>query len=86
MKLVVRYSEGILFLMIRLFLSTDNSYRALRLSDATLLAEIIRSRKVGDKKQYAIYSKKGKRLSRWMGSLRRAEKRLRQIEFFKHRK
>jgi hypothetical protein len=39
-------------------------------------------RKVGDK--YVVYSEKGKRLSKPM-SKEKAKKRLRQIEFFKHR-
>jgi hypothetical protein len=39
-------------------------------------------RKVGDK--YVVFSEKGKRLSKPM-SKEKAKKRLRQIEFFKHR-
>lgn len=41
-------------------------------------------RKVGSK--YYVYSEKGKRLSRGYTSRKAAVKRLRQIEFFKHKK
>jgi len=41
-------------------------------------------RKRPDKKQWAVYSSKGKKLSRWYPSKKKATERLRQIEYFKN--
>ena len=41
-------------------------------------------RKRPEKKQWAVYSSKGKKLSRWYPSRKKAIERLRQIEYFKN--
>lgn len=41
-------------------------------------------RKRPEKKQWAVYSSKGKKLSRWYSSRKKAVERLRQIEYFKN--
>ena len=50
------------------------------------MREVIKSRKRRGKTQYALYSKDGKkRLGSW-GSKAAAEKRERQVQYFKHQK
>ena len=41
-------------------------------------------RKKPGKDLWAVYSKKGKKISKWYKSKKKAMKRLRQIEYFKH--
>lgn len=47
---------------------------------------MVKSVIVNGEKKYIVVSEKGKRLSRPYGTREEADKRLRQIEYFKHRK